>query len=596
MGARIEHGRIADHYLAQWGGLDAGLPRLVAEPEVAEIDDGYGLRNLARLLVDAGRIEDLHRLLGCQRPAGWGRLGLVNVWFDAHVRIGWVESYLDDLRLAQQLAERATDAELATGRPASSLGLELRYALMIGCAGSAAAPVPATLGLMLVEAGIWDITRALANVRRRDAIGRCAGLVELLPVLTGQQRLVVLAEAAAAEVWTSTPDSFASGQALEVVAPHLTEELFVQALDTVAALPDEWGRAFLLGNLAEWLPASLLGRALAVAVAFSREGRRSLALEQLAPYLPAALLPEALAAAAEITDPDDRRQALAVLAVQEDGEDEDHEQEDEEDDNEDYDDDDFARLLAEVRYATYFTTAIQDRAPDLTEDQLTRVVIAVREQDRPGFLGRVLVGVAPHLTGMALTEAFAAARSLTRMDHRARSLVALCERLPVPQRGAVPAEALAAARAVAECGPRLPALLAVVPLLPADQRPPVLAEALVAAQQDIWDVSHTEAMAAFGLSLSGSPRRFGHLGLPAEVFQNNQEMRDVLVRAQRMWRDDGDRAAVIAVLRPVLHQFTRRWLDEQFGPAFGAAVRDLGGVVASEEFAAAVNDSYQWWP
>lgn len=208
----------------------------------------------------------------------------------------------------------------------------------------------------------------------------------------------------------------------------------------------------------------------------------------------------------------------------------------------------------------------------------------------------MLVSVAPHLTGAALNEAFAAARSLTRMDHRARSLVALSAHLPVPERPAVLAEALAAARAVEECGPRLSALLDVVPLLPADQRSPVLAEALVAAQQDIWDVSHTKAMAAFSLSPSGAPHRFGHVDLPAKVFQNNQEMRDVLVRAQLMWLDDGDRAAAIAVLRPVLRDFTRRWLDDQFGPAFGAAVRELGGVKASEEFAAAVNDSYRWWP
>jgi len=601
MGSRIEHGRIADHYLAQWGGLDAGLPRLVAEPEVAEIDDGYGLRNLAWHLVDAGRIEDLHQLLSCEQPAGRRRLGVVNVWFDAHVRVGWVESYLDDLRLAQHLAEEATDAELATGRPATSLGRELRYALMVGCADSAADPVPGTLGLMLIEAGIWDVTRALANARRQNAIGRCADLVELLPVLTARQRPAALAEAltAAAEVWTSNPDSSASGQALEKIAPRLTEDLFVQALDIIAALPDERGRAFLLANLVKLLPASLLGRALAVAVAFSPEGHRPWALEELAPYLPAVLLPEALAAAAEITDPDDRRQALAVLAAQEDDEDGDHDEDDddhEQEDEEDYDENDFARLLADVRYATYFTTAIQDHAPQLTEDQLARAVTAVRKQDRPGFLGRVLVGVAPHLTGAALTEAFAAARSLTRMDHRAHSLVALCARLPGPERPAVLAEALAAARAVEECGPRLPALLDVAPLLAADQRPPVLAEALVAAQQDIWDVTHTEAKAAFSLSQSGAPHLFGHVDLPAEVFQNNQEMRDVLIRAQRMWLDDGGRAAVIAVLRPVLHQFTRRWLDEQFGPAFGAAVQDLGGVGASEEFAAAVSDSYRWWP
>jgi hypothetical protein len=601
--SRSEHGRIADHYLTQWGGLDAGLPRLVTQPELAEIDDGYGLRSLASHLVDAGRIEDLHRLLSCEQPAGWGRLGVVNVWFDAHARIGWVKSYLDDLRLAQQVTEEATDAELAAGQPATSLGGELRYALMIGCADSAADPVPGTLGLMLTEAGIWDTTRALADARQRNAINRCADLVALLPVLPAERRPAVLAEAlaAAAEVWTTGPeDDFASGQAMETVASHLTEELFAQALDIIATLPDEGSRSKLFIAVVERLPTALLGRALAVAMAFSYEAYRSWALETLAPYLPADLLPEALAAAAAITDTDERDRALAALAPEDDDEEDDQDDqdsdEDEDKDKEGYDEDEFAGLLADVPYATYFAGAIGDRAQHLTEEQLARVVVAVRAEKRPGFLGRVLVNVAPHLTGVALTEAFLAARSLTRMDHRAHSLVALSERLPAPERPAVLAEALAAARAVELCGPRLPALLAVAPLLGAGQRPTVLAEALVAAQQDNFDASPGEAKAATGLPLSGSPQRFGHVDLPAEVIQNDQQMRDALVRAQRMWLDGGDRAAVIAVLRPVLHQFTRRWLDEWFGPAFGAAVRDLGGVEASAEFAAAVDDSYRWWP
>lgn len=55
-----------DRYLSQWGGLDAGLPLLAGGSTVD------GLRDLVGSLVMAGRHEDLHRLLACERPAGPG--------------------------------------------------------------------------------------------------------------------------------------------------------------------------------------------------------------------------------------------------------------------------------------------------------------------------------------------------------------------------------------------------------------------------------------------------------------------------------------------------------------------------------------------
>jgi hypothetical protein len=59
---------------------------------------------------------------------------------------------------------------------------------------------------------------------------------------------------------------------METVASHLTEELFAQALDVIATLPDEWSRSKLFIAVVERLPTALLGRALAVAMAFSYEG------------------------------------------------------------------------------------------------------------------------------------------------------------------------------------------------------------------------------------------------------------------------------------------------------------------------------------
>jgi len=60
------HARIADRYLAAWGGLDEDLPGL-ADAAGGGLDGSYGLRHLTAHLEGAGRIADLHRLLQLER-------------------------------------------------------------------------------------------------------------------------------------------------------------------------------------------------------------------------------------------------------------------------------------------------------------------------------------------------------------------------------------------------------------------------------------------------------------------------------------------------------------------------------------------------
>jgi hypothetical protein len=150
---------IADRYLSFWGGLADGLPLLAADPTLGDVDGGNGLRNLVPLLLTAGRDEDVHRLLACEEPAGVGRPGVVNVWFDVRHRVGDVDGYLQDLKAAHRRVREATDADIAAGRRPASLGLEMRYTLMKHCAESAGERVDDELAAMLTETGIWNTTR-----------------------------------------------------------------------------------------------------------------------------------------------------------------------------------------------------------------------------------------------------------------------------------------------------------------------------------------------------------------------------------------------------------------------------------------------------
>jgi len=114
----IAHARIADTYLAYFGGLDTGLRALGENPAMAGIDGGYPLRHLARHLLSACRAADLHRLLAAEHSTT--DHGTTNVWFAAHDHADCVLSYLNDLAQARHDSAVSTDEALAYRQPAAS--------------------------------------------------------------------------------------------------------------------------------------------------------------------------------------------------------------------------------------------------------------------------------------------------------------------------------------------------------------------------------------------------------------------------------------------------------------------------------------------
>jgi hypothetical protein len=107
----VAHSKVADRYLTAFGGLGAGLPLLARKVDVAGIDDGYAVRNLAFHLHEANRLDDLCALLTCRTANegnGRGRL----IWQMTHDQNETLSLYLNDVGLAAQHAAIYTDREI----------------------------------------------------------------------------------------------------------------------------------------------------------------------------------------------------------------------------------------------------------------------------------------------------------------------------------------------------------------------------------------------------------------------------------------------------------------------------------------------------
>ncbi|MEU2561592.1 ATP-binding protein [Streptomyces longispororuber] len=194
--------RIVDRYvLALFGTWDAFPRALAAHPaELGGMDGGYGLRNLARHLETAGETETLHRLLAAEAVLpGDGSGAPANIWFTAHERHDSLGAYRNDVARARRLAAGATDDDVARGRRATSIGREVRYALMDAGVASIVrasdANVTQAVLRRLVEERVWDPAKALDRVEAvrdpRTRVNLLAALVRArrdsgVPCLSGE--------------------------------------------------------------------------------------------------------------------------------------------------------------------------------------------------------------------------------------------------------------------------------------------------------------------------------------------------------------------------------------------------------------------------
>ncbi|MFD9864806.1 hypothetical protein [Streptomyces alboflavus] len=163
-GCHQAHEQACDRYLSAWGGLDSGLPTLRSQPELADLDEGYGRRHLVSHLLAAGRDSDVHRLLSLSADD-------THLWYAAHRRTQDIDGFLRDVDRAARSAEDS---------PPTHLGYQLIEASI---ASMVTASPPRMIGELLWR-GIWTPVQAFQRIARITDSGQQAqALVPLLPKL-----------------------------------------------------------------------------------------------------------------------------------------------------------------------------------------------------------------------------------------------------------------------------------------------------------------------------------------------------------------------------------------------------------------------------
>ncbi|MFJ5989225.1 NACHT domain-containing protein [Lentzea sp. NPDC092896] len=271
------HDRIAEHYLT------------------GSIDDGYPLRHLARHLVGAGRVEDLHRLLRAEDASGRP------TWFTAHDRAGTVDGFLSDVAVARDLHAWTTDQALANNQPAPTLCDELYYDLVTASVVSRTNAIPAELISALVTVGVWTQARAVTHALRLPTATARAHVLAVLAADTAAQDVLDLALDQAEQVIAPYPRA----EVLLKLVPH-RPSLAAQALRAITDISGEHERAGAIADLVPWL--SDLGPARTLAEGLTTPHARARALTALGDRT------GALTAVRAISSEEDRATALAALS------------------------------------------------------------------------------------------------------------------------------------------------------------------------------------------------------------------------------------------------------------------------------------------
>ena len=433
------HARIADYYLAAFGGLPEQLPLLAVDPSIAQQDDGYALRHLARHLERAGRHGDLDALLACEQgTAGAYR----NVWYATHDHASTFHDYRADVDRARRRAALRTDEMVALGRTVPTISVELRYVLIDSAIRTLTSNVPSELIARLVDRGWWSPARGLFYARQSgDLAQRAVTLATLVLCLPEHDRSAVIREAidAASRIGGSYQRAWAFSVLLDKLPEPHRHQLAIDALAATAEVTQDDYKAQVLGWLAPDMPASLLTEAAAIAGGITDETLRARALTELTEHLPDTGVPDSvwpvvLAMAGDITDGVSQSTLIVALAR---------------------------------------------RTPAGMITGLTAAARAIPSSDDRAWALGIVAAHTPETRTELVREALDSARATENLAYRAWALSSLADHLPQDERGQVLDEAVAAARAAHE--DRTWALAVVASELQPARANGILAEALAVA-------------------------------------------------------------------------------------------------------------------
>jgi hypothetical protein len=137
--------------------------------------DPYECRNLIGHLQDAGRADEVHRVLAMETVERG------KAWFELCERRGELRGYLADVDRAWRLAERLPGQECMQ---AGDCGRQVRYALLAATMSGRALNISGPLLVALVRNDLWSSDQAMAYLRQMPDPGmRALALQRLAPYL-----------------------------------------------------------------------------------------------------------------------------------------------------------------------------------------------------------------------------------------------------------------------------------------------------------------------------------------------------------------------------------------------------------------------------
>lgn len=437
--------------------------------------DGYIHEHLVWHMEKASQASLIEALLKAEGT------GEQNAWYETREGLGQTAGYIEDIRRAWRLVQEHSHQSRQWDKPISTLGLEIRYVLMLTSLNSLAANIPIPLIANLVKYEVWKPIVGLTYIIQIPASKtRSKGLISIAPYLAADQLQEALIVAQEIE------DPSCRAQALSAIAPYFSDfqkrlQVLQQALTVARRIKEPSYRARTLSAIAPHLTIDQLQEALIAtreikeasartraqssivsslatagkvheAMAITREienlSSRAQVMSAIAPYLNDDQLQETLTAAQEIKVPYYRARALSIVGS--------------------HLNDDQKRLqilqealvlIRKIKNSSSYARALSTISPHLNDDQLQQVLAAAREIKEPSFHAQVMSTLAPHLNDdqerlQILQEALVITRKITDSSSYARTLSTISPHLTVNQLQ----EALAATREIQEPSSRDQAL------------------------------------------------------------------------------------------------------------------------------------------
>jgi hypothetical protein len=447
----------------------------------------YECRNLIGHLQDAGRAEDVHRVLAMETVERG------NAWFELCERRGEVRGYLADVDRAWRLAERP--APQGQKRVQSGdCGLQVRYALLAATMSGRALNISGPLLVALVRNDLWSSDQAMAYLRQMPDPGMRALALQRLAAHLPQpavREAIVLAGRGASQWQTDN--------ALVGLLPRQAElGEAPAALKAALLIEDGPTCAKCLAGVLRHSSSALRAKAEQDARQVSNPERRALLLQAVWLNSSQRPPPEAvdveLSAVRSLERPDSRARALAAIAAYlgehalrgtlhailagEDG----------------WTSESIADLLprlaelghprealaliGKVRGDQQKARALTGIGPYLSAPSRAKALRTALNIESEQSKAATLQALVPLLDVRLLRRAAIAARPIRSATHRAQTLAAMGSRLPTSEANALFQEALGAIREQGGDYVRAFYLGTIAPLLPEQLRLEVLAEAL----------------------------------------------------------------------------------------------------------------------